>query len=127
MSHRSSASDQRRKELLLELYIVMDQAFFGKGVFAVFSSYEKAWDFTEAFVAETGHICNIRLVSLLGTWEAPSQVYAVHIYDQLHDVHVFDGLYGAMKVAREAAGKGGLVLGFAVDRPETKEVLAEEI
>lgn len=104
----------------------MDQAFFGKGVFAVFSSYEKAWDFTEAFVAETNHLCHIRLVPLLGNIAVSNRVYAAHTYDQLHDVHVFDGLYGATSVAHDAAGKGGLVLAFAVDEPESREILGKE-
>jgi hypothetical protein len=106
----------------LEAFIVSDAMIFGKGVFGIFSTLEKAVCFKEEFENETKYFCEVKKVSIIGAYEVYNNIFAAHTYDGLYDMHVFDGLYAELELAFEAVGEKGLVVEFVIDVPDKRKI-----
>lgn len=104
----------------MEAFIVSDAMIFGKGVFGVFSTIEKAVCFKEEFEKKSKYFCEVKKVSVIGAFALPNNVFAAHTYDGLYDIHTFDGLYARPELAFDAVGEKGLVVEFVIDVPEKK-------
>jgi hypothetical protein len=109
----------------VELFVVVDKAFLGRGVFGVFSSIERAEAFAEDFHKEKNWPCNVRQYSVIGYEENGDTVFAAHIYDDLHDTFVLDGIYAEAIFAFDAVGRKGLVIKFKVDNPDEQEIVRD--
>jgi hypothetical protein len=107
---------------IVEAFIVSDAMIFGKGVFGVFSTLEKAVSFKEEFGKESKYFCEVKKITVIGTYELPNNIFAASTYDGLYDMHTFDGLYAALELAFDAVGEKGLVVEFVIDEPEKKEI-----
>jgi hypothetical protein len=108
----------------LLLFVVKDKALLGKGAFGVFSTRKNAQGFLEQFEEETGHICQIEECPVEGECGPQGRVFAVHPYESLYDVFIFDGLYGEERQAADAAGYKGLIIEFQIDSPGNKRITA---
>jgi hypothetical protein len=105
----------------LQLFVVMDPALFGKGVFAVFSDQERAAAYGESQTRESP-ACEVRSMTAMGGRCEKNRVFAAHTYDGMYDVFVLDGLYVEPLDAEEAAGDNGLVIEFEIDRGVRKQI-----
>jgi hypothetical protein len=101
----------------MEFYVVSDAPIFGKGVFGVFSTLEKAIGFKVEFEKESKYFCEIRQLSVIGSYTFPDNIFAAYTYDLLYDMHTLDGLYAKSEIAVDAAGDNGLVDEFIIDVP----------
>jgi len=110
----------------MELFVVMDRSILGRGVFGVFSSYENARSFGDGLYRQTHFQNDIKVCAVIGTTDPSGQVYAAHNYDDFYDTHIFDGIYSEHPLAYDAVGKKGLIIRFAIDSPDDKEILTEE-
>lgn len=108
----------------MEFYIVMDKSILGRGVFGVFSSHEKALLFSEDLYRNTRFQSDVKACSIIGEPDPSGRVYAAHLYDHFYDTHVFDGIYSESTLAYDAVGMKGLIIGFIIDSPEDKEIIA---
>jgi hypothetical protein len=108
------------------LFVVIDKAFFGRGVFGVFSALAKADSYCLEIKKEMGYETEVRRVEALGEGSDGNTVFAGHNYNKLHDLHVFDGLYSHAEDAREAAGFEGLIVRFYVDQPDSRTIITED-
>jgi hypothetical protein len=99
----------------------MDRAFFGQGVFAIFSTQEKAARYMNSEARE-GPGCEIRTMGVMGKAECDDRVFAAYAYNGVYDVYIFDGLYGEVLDARDAAGHKGLVMEFGIDTSHKKHL-----
>jgi hypothetical protein len=108
----------------MELFVVMDRSILGRGVFAVFSSIEKARSFSDDMYRNTQFQCEVKACPLIGGSDVPGRVYAAHFYDDFYDTHVFDGIYSESNLAYDAVGGKGLIIRFVIDSPEDKEIIA---
>lgn len=106
----------------MEIFIVMDRHILGRGVFALFSTIEKAEKFMDEFTVETGNLCTISQMSVIGKYSS-QRVFAGYIYDSFYDTHVLDGIYADPVDARDGINPGGLVVRFVIDSPGEKEIL----
>ena len=106
----------------MEVFIVRDSMIFGKGVFGIFSTLEKAACFKEEFEKENKYFCEINKLKVIGTYEFPGNVFAAHTYDMLYDMHTLDGLYAEPELAFEAVGEKGLIFEFVIDIPDKKQI-----
>lgn len=106
----------------MEVFVVRDAMIFGKGVFGVFSSLEKASSFKEEVEKESKYFCEINRLTVIGTYQFPGNVFAAHTYDLLYDMHTLDGLYANSEIAFEAVGERGLIVEFVIDIPEKKQI-----
>lgn len=106
----------------MEAFIVSDAMMFGKGVFGVFSTLEKAVCFKEEFEKESKYSCEVKKIHVIGTFEKTNNVFAALTYDGLYDMHTFDGLYARSDLAFDAVGEKGLVVEFVIDVPEKREI-----
>lgn len=106
----------------MEAFIVIDDMVLGRGVFGIFSTAEKARTYKDEFEARTAIKCEVRQISIVGPCASPNAVLAASGYDQIHDWHIFEGLYGEMPLARDAVGAKGLVVEFVIDAPEKKQI-----
>jgi hypothetical protein len=111
-----------RRGEIVEAFIVSDAMIFGKGVFGVFSTLEKAVSFKEEFEKESKYFCEVKKLTVIGAYELPNNIFAAHTYDGLYDMLTFDGLYAALELAFDAVGEKGLVVEFVIDEPEKKEI-----
>lgn len=101
----------------MKIFAVRDKAWLGRGIFALFSTSDKAEQYLRAstgFIRQSGEIAEI---ALLHCTHMPPEVFAAYTYDSLHDSHVFDGLYGDAAMARDAVGIKGNVVGHVIDIP----------
>jgi hypothetical protein len=110
----------RRKKV--DVFVVRDAMIFGKGVFGIFSTLEKATSFKDEFENESKYFCEINKLSVIGSYEFPDNVFAAHTYDLLYDIHTLDGVYAEQELAFEAVGDRGLIVEFAIDMPEKKQI-----
>jgi hypothetical protein len=106
-----------------ELFVVMDKAFFGRGVFGVFSASEKADSCCREIKKEAGYETEVRRIAVEGGRSSLHGIFIAHTYDKLHDLHVFDGLYCNAQDAREAAGREGLIVRFLIDQPDSRTII----
>jgi hypothetical protein len=106
----------------LDAFIVSDAMIFGRGVFGIFSTLEKAVCFKEEFEKESKYFCEIKKLTVIGTYEFPSNIFAAHTYDVLYDMNTLDGLYAKPELAFDAVGEKGLVVEFVIDVPEKKAI-----
>ena len=103
----------------MELFVVIDKAMLGRGVFGVFSTMEKAQSFIESL-----EFHSLVLKSLLvGACGESRKIYAAHTYDVFYDTHVFDGIYSSSELAYEAVGQKGLIIEFVIDIPDEKRIV----
>ena len=109
----------------MELFVVEDKAFLGRGVFGVFSTEEKAETFAEDFAREQNHLCAVRRLSLIGLKTDGDTVFAAHAYNSFYDTFVVDGIYSGASLALDAVGRKGLVIRFRIDAPEDNEIVSD--
>jgi len=107
----------------MELFVVMDRSILGRGVFAVFSAFEKARSFSDELYRTTSFQSEIRACPLIGGQGSSGWVYAAHSYDDFYDTHIFDGIYSENDLAYDAVGGKGLIIRFIIDSPEHKEII----
>jgi len=106
----------------MEVFVVRDAMIFGKGVFGIFSTMEKATSFKEGFEKESKYFCEINKLSVIGSYEFPGNVFAAFIYDLLYDMHTLDGVYAESELAFEAVGERGLIVEFVIDMPDKRHI-----
>lgn len=104
----------------MELFIVMDKAFLGRGVFGIFSSLDRA----QSFIEELKFHSVVLACPLIGTYGGSGKIYAAHSYDNFHDTHIFEGIYSQNELAYDAVGYKGLIIEFVIDLPGEKKILA---
>lgn len=100
---------------------VRDKALLGRGIFALFSNVEKAERFlrqSSGTVKHCGEVTELTILVKDGP-HTPSRVFAAYLYDDLHDSHIFDGLYEDPALARDVAGFKGHVVELIIDSPES--------
>jgi len=110
----------------MELFVVMDKSMLGRGVFGVFSSFEKALSFSDKLYRDTRFHSEIRTCAVIGKNYCSGTVYAAHSYSDLYDTHIFDGIYSEHSLAYDAIGNKGLLIRFVIDSPDDKKVIIEE-
>ncbi|NLT23011.1 MAG: hypothetical protein GXX82_08195 [Syntrophorhabdus sp.] len=108
----------------MELFVVMDRSILGRGVFAVFSSIEKARSFSDDMYRNTSFQSEVKTCTVIGGPDPSDRVYAAHFYDDFYDTHVFDGIYSESNLAYDAVGRKGLIIRFVIDSPEDREIVA---
>lgn len=99
----------------MKIYSVRDKALLGRGVFALFSSRETAQAFLDrstGIVRQCGEVAELLVI---GGGNVSSVVFAAYTYDDLHDSHIFDGLYSDATVAKDVAGRKGHVVEFVIN------------
>jgi hypothetical protein len=104
----------------MKVFSVRDKAWLGRGIFALFSTVDGAEQFLDqstGIVRQCGEVAELTMITKSGD-AAPSAVFAAYLYDDLHDSHIFDGLYEDSAVAREVAGNKGHVVEFVIDAPK---------
>jgi hypothetical protein len=106
----------------MELFVVLDKAFLGRGVFGIFSNREKAEKFVTDLQEETSHTCAISSLPVIGNGGHGETVFAAHVYNHLYDTFVFDGIYAKEAFAYDAVGHKGLIIRFTVDSPGDREI-----
>lgn len=109
----------------MDLFVVLDKAFLGRGVFGVFSSMERAEAFAEDFHKKNGQPCNAARYSVIGHEENGDAVFAAHLYNDFYDTFVLDGIYAKAVFAFDAVGHKGLVIRFKVDSPDEGEIVRD--
>ena len=103
----------------MELFVVMDKAMLGRGVFGIFSSMEIA----QSFVRDLTFHSLVLAFPIIGVYEGSGKIYAAHAYDNFYDTHVFDGIYSRSDLAYDAVGQKGLIIEFVIDLPEKKKIV----
>lgn len=106
----------------MDIFVVMDQHILGRGVFGIFSTIEKAEEFMNGYTVETGQLCIINQMSIIGERISP-RVFGGYIYDSFYDTHVLDGIYADPLDARDGINPGGIVVRYVIDYPDEKELL----
>ena len=106
----------------MDAFVVCDAMIFGKGVFGIFSTLEKAVCFKEEFEKESKYSCEIKQITIIGSYKFPDNIFAAYNYDLLYDMHTLDGLYGESELALEAVGEQGLIDEFFIDMPEKQKI-----
>lgn len=104
----------------MKIFVIRDKALLGRGVFAVFSTLDKAQQFLDrsaGIVRQCGELAELSIV-LKDDAHTPSRVFAAYLYDNLHDSHIFDGLYEDPAIAKDVAGRKGHVVEFVIDLPK---------
>lgn len=107
----------------LKVFVVMDKSIMGRGVFGVFSSMERATAFWEDLTTGDRNLLEVKTLGVTGVCDSGTCVYVAHIYEDLYDVQVFDGIYATSFLARDASGPKGMIVEFVVDSPGTKKTL----
>jgi hypothetical protein len=103
-------------------FAVRDKALLGRGIFALFSTVERAEQYlrgSTGIVRQCGEVTELAVVAKSHDG-FPSTVFAAYFYDDLHDSHIFDGLYEDSGVAFDIAGRKGHVVEFVIDSPEVE-------
>jgi hypothetical protein len=106
----------------VDAFVVSDAMIFGKGVFGIFSTLEKAVCFKEEFEKENKYFCEIKQLIIIGSYNFPDNIFAAYIYDLLYDIHSLDGLYAESALALEAVGERGLIDEFVIDVPGKQKI-----
>jgi hypothetical protein len=104
----------------MRVFSVRDKAWLGRGIFALFSDIEKAKRFLDrssGIVRQCGEVAELTIV-IKGDGHGPITVFAAYLYDDLHDSHIFDGLYEDADMARDVAGDKGHVVELMIDSPD---------
>lgn len=105
----------------MRVFAVRDKAWLGRGIFALFSAVDKAERFLDrsaGIVKQCGEVAELTIVDEGGA-DAPTKVFAAYLYDDLHDSHIFDGLYRDAALAGDVAGDKGHVVELVIDLPDT--------
>lgn len=102
----------------------MDSAFFGRGVFGIFTSMELATSYRDS-IDDVISWWEIKKLSLIGGEPDDEKVYAAYTYYELYDCYSLEGIYANGEDAKEAVGKKGMVVEFVLDRPNQKRLLLE--
>lgn len=102
----------------VQLFIVIDRALLGRGVFGIFSNRAGAEQFLEASPG-VAHLWEVRVETVVEGTAWADRIFAAYTHERLYDTYVFDGLYASRAHARDAAGDGGLVVEFELDNPES--------
>jgi hypothetical protein len=110
----------------MEVFAVMDKAFFGRGVFAVFSTRERAEEHKPAIEEVHRSVCTVRACKVISAGGPADTLYAGYTYDDVYDVLIFDALYAGAAHARDAAGRKGLVVRLLLDAPGKRETMPFE-
>ena len=105
---------------------MIDKPLLGRGVFAIFSTLEKARAYLETAEKITD-MCEIRPLAVMGRQECDNRVFAAYIYEGIWDTYVLDGLYAKASLASEAVGHKGLVAEFVVDAPDSSNPFAGSV
>jgi len=106
----------------MDVFVVSDAMIFGKGVFGIFSTLEKAICFKEEFEKESKCFCEIKQLTTIGTYNFPGNIFAAYTYDLLYDMNTLDGLYAESEIALEAVGERGLIIEFVIDAPGKQKI-----
>lgn len=106
----------------MELFILMDAAFFGRGAFGVFSSEKKA-DAYRSMLKDVFCQWEIRKIRPIGKGINDDLVYVAYVYHELYDMYTLDGLYTDAELAKDAVGNKGLVYEFRIDEPTHRKPL----
>ena len=96
----------------MRVFAVRDKAWLGRGVFAVFSTVDKAEQFlgqSIGVVRQCGEVAELSII-MADNSHSPSRVFAAYLYDDLHDSLIFDGLYEDATVAGDVAGRKGQII-----------------
>ena len=109
----------------MELFILMDSAFFGRGIFGIFTSLELALKYREN-IGEIFCQWEIKRVSLIGERPKEGLVYAAYIYHELYDCYTFDGVYASEDYAKDAVGEKGMIVEFRIDVPHHKRLISKD-
>jgi len=109
----------------MELFVLMDSAFFGRGVFGIFTRDDLALKYRDE-VEKTFCQWEIRKVNLIGEKLEKELVYAAYIYHELYDSYTFDGIYANEEFAKDAVGEKGLVVEFRIDVPNYKRLVSKD-
>ncbi len=107
----------------MDLYVLIDSAFFGRGVFGVFSRSDLAYGHASK-IQDLFCQWEIKRVELCGERLEDDFVYVAYHYYELYDCYTFDGVYANAEDAREAVGRKGLVVEFRVDSPDHKKLVS---
>jgi hypothetical protein len=107
----------------MDVFVVSDSMIFGKGVFGIFSTLEKAICFKEEFEKENKYFCDLKQLTIIGSYNFPDKLFAAYTYDLLYDIHSLDGLYAESELALEAVGERGLIDEFAIDVPGKQKIM----
>jgi hypothetical protein len=110
----------------MEVFAVIDQAFFGRGVYAVFSSLRMAEEHKQAVEAEHGSLCTVRACTVIAAEGPTDTLYAGYSYNGIYDVLIFDAIYAEAPHARDAVGHRGLVVRLIIDMPGHRETVPPE-
>lgn len=108
----------------MRVFAIRDKAWLGRGVFAVFSTADKAEQFLDrsaGIVRQCGQVAELPIIAEDSS-RAPSRVFAAYLYDDLHDSHILDGLYEDAAVAGDVAGRKGHVVELVIDSPEESDM-----
>jgi hypothetical protein len=107
----------------MTVFAVRDKAWTGRGIFALFSTVDRALEFLDrstGIVKLCGEVTELSIV--LGYGEGlPDTIFAAFTYDDLYDSHIFDGLYADRLVAWDVAGPKGQVFTFVIDSPDNNK------
>jgi hypothetical protein len=99
----------------MRVFAVRDKAWLGRGIFALFSTIDRAQRFLDCscgIIRQCGEVAE--LIAMEAS-DSPSTVFAAYLYDDLYDSHIFDGLYEDGGVARDVAGDKGYVVKLVID------------
>lgn len=104
----------------MDLFLLMDAAFFGRGAFGVFSTKERAEDYRKR-LKDVFCQWEIKKVKPIGKTRNDDLIYVAYVYHELYDIYTLDGIYTDAELARDAVGAKGLVYEFRIDEPTYKK------
>jgi len=114
------------KNLLSEVYVVVNRVMSGREALGVFSTAEMARKYMDRFASRREYLCQMERSFLRGYYQPPDHVFAAHIWDHLDDVHILEGLYSELSEAQRAAGPEGEIIEFSIDSPEEQQISMNE-
>lgn len=108
----------------MELFVLMDSAFFGRGVFGIFTCSDLAKEYRDKM---NDIFCQweIRRFNLIGDKTEHGLVYVAYLYHELYDLYSLDGIYANEEDAKDAVGNRGMVVEFRIDFPSHKRLILE--
>jgi len=108
----------------MELFVVMDRSLFGRGVFGIFSTYTKAYEYMDQKEGARS-LCEIKKFEIHGEVIQPTYIYSAYTYIKLYDLYVLEGLYAESFDAYTAAGHNGMIIEWILDMPEHKKIVSD--
>ncbi|MCX7856486.1 MAG: hypothetical protein N2513_00665 [Deltaproteobacteria bacterium] len=104
------------------IFALMDSAFFGRGVFGIFTSETLALEYA-AKLENVFCQWEIKRLNLIGEEVDDDLVYVAYIYHELYDSFTLEGVYANGDDARDAVGHKGMVVQFKIDSPDKKKTI----